>query len=184
MIAHVIDDRARRAVALRDRHPPYRPHVDEEVLDRLAHQMRAGEADDRLMKRDVRVRIFLDVLGRRRVAELVEHVAQRENVTVRGIHGREPRRHAFERGPHLDHFHDLLLGLANDENAAPRNRAQKSFLLEQRHRFADGRAADAERLAELPLIQAYLVAVRIDVGVHDRLLQRRVGLVAEAHVGD
>src|ERR1700687_5981097 len=39
---HVIDDRARRAVALRDRHPPYRSDMDEKVLDRLAHQMRAG----------------------------------------------------------------------------------------------------------------------------------------------
>ena len=87
------------------------------------------------------------------------------------------------RRPHLDHLDDLLLGLAHDEDAAARHRAQEAFLLEQRHRLADRRAGDAERLRQLPLVEADLVGVRVDVGVDDRLLQRGVGLVAEADVG-
>ena len=86
---------------------------------------------------------------------------------------REPGGHALQRRPHLDHLDDLLLRLAHDEAAAPRHRAQESFLLEQRHRFADRRARHAERLAQLALVEADLVPMRIDVRVHDRLLQRR-----------
>ena len=37
--------------------------------------------------------------------------------------------------------------------------------------------------AQLALVEADLLVVRIDVGIHDRLLQRGVGLVAEARVG-
>lgn len=47
--AHVIGNRAGRAIFLRDRHAANRPDVDEEVLDRLGHEMRTGEVDDRLM---------------------------------------------------------------------------------------------------------------------------------------
>ena len=59
----------------------------------------------------------------RQGVKLVEHVAQRADVGVRRVQGGEPRRHAFERGPDLDHFDDLLLGLPDDEDAAPRDRA-------------------------------------------------------------
>jgi len=50
--------------------------MDEQVLDRLAHEVRPGEPNDRLMKSDVRVRILFNVFRRRVVAEIVEHVAQ------------------------------------------------------------------------------------------------------------
>src|SRR5947209_5542187 len=70
--AHVIDDRARRAIALRDREPANRAHVYEQILDRLPHQVGPRQANDRLVERDVRFGIFLDVLGRRLVAEFVE----------------------------------------------------------------------------------------------------------------
>ena len=175
-------ERAARSL-LRNGHPADGAHVDEEILDRLAHEMRAREPDDRLVERDVGVGVLVDVLGRRRVAEFVEHGAQRRDVRVRRVQRREPRGHALERRPHLDHLDDLLLRLAHDEAAAARHRAQESFLLEQRHRLADRRARDAERLAQLALVQADLVAMRIDVRVHDRLLQRRVRLVAQARVG-
>ena len=83
----------------------------------------------------------------------------------------------------LDHLDDLLLRLAHDEAAAARHGAQESFLLEERHRFADRRAGNPERLARLALVQADLVPMRIDVRIHDRLLQRRVRLVAQARIG-
>ena len=98
------------------------------------------------------------------------------------VQGGEPRRHAFERRPDLDHFDDLLLGFPDDEDAAARDGAQEALLLEQRHRLADRRPADAEGTAQLTLVETDFLAVRIDVGVHDRLLERRVGLVAEADV--
>ncbi len=82
----------------------------------------------------------------------------------------------------FDHLDDLLLRLAHDEAAAPRHGAQETLLLEQRHRFADRRAGNSQRLAQLALVQADLVPMRVDVGVHDRLLQRRVRLVAQARV--
>ncbi len=61
-----------------------------------------------------------------------------------------------------------------------RHRAQEALLLEQRHRLADRCAADAERLAQLALVEADFLAMGVDVGIGDRLLQRGVGLVAEA----
>ena len=181
--AHVIGDRARRPILLRDGHPADGADVDEQILDRLADQVRAGQLDDRLMEGDVRVRVFVQVLGRRQGVKLVEHVAQRADVGLGRVEGGEPRRHAFERGPDLDHLDDLLLGFPDDEDTASRNRAEKALLLEQRHRLADRRPADAERATQLPLVEADLLAVRIDVRVHNRLLERRVGLVAEADVG-
>ena len=62
------------------------------------------------------------------------------DLLVGRIDRREPRRHALERRPHLDHLDDLLLRLADDEDAAARHGAQEAFLLEQRHRLADRRA--------------------------------------------
>ena len=181
--AHVIDDRARGAVGLRNRHPANRAHVDEQVLDRLAHEMRARQPDDRLVERDIGVGVLVDVLGRRRIAEFVEHRAQAGDVLVARVDGGKPRGHALERRPHLDHLDDLLFRLAHDEDAAAGDRAQQAFLLEQRHRLADRRAAHAQRHRQLPLVEAHLAGVRIDIGVDDRLLERRVRLVAEAHVG-
>ena len=63
--AHMIDDRARGAVALRNRHLADRADMDEQVFDGLPHQVGAGEPDDRLVERDVGLRILVDVLGRR-----------------------------------------------------------------------------------------------------------------------
>ena len=69
----MIDDGARRAVALRNGHAADGPDVDEQVLDGLTHQVRAGKTDDRLMKGDVRIRVFLDVIAGRGIEEFVEH---------------------------------------------------------------------------------------------------------------
>src|SRR5260370_678448 len=83
----------------------------------------------------------------------------------------------------LQRLDDLLFGLAHDEYASARLGAKKSLLLEQRHRLADRRPAHPERLAKLTLVQPDLLPVRINIGLHDGLLQRGVGLVAEADVG-
>ena len=114
------------------------------------------------------------------VAELVEDAAQAGDVLVGRVQRRQARRHALERRPHLDHLDDLLLGLAHDEDAAPRLGAQEAFLLEQRDRLADRRARHAELLRQLLLVEADLVRGRVDVGFGDHLLQRRVRLVAQA----
>jgi hypothetical protein len=130
-------------------------------VDRLAHQVRARQPDDRLVERDVGVRVLVDVLGRRRRCgtRRTSCAAPRSSASDAFRRG-EPRGHALERRPHLDHLDDLLLGLAHDEDAAARHGAQEAFLLEQRHRLADRRARDAERLRELPLVEADLVGVR------------------------
>ena len=56
----------------------------------------------------------------------------------------------------------------------------KTLALELRHRFAHRRAADAEVLSELALVEPDVVPVAIDVHRHDGVLQRRIGLVLEA----
>ena len=88
---HMIDDRARGPVALRDGHPADCADVNEQVLDGLAHEVRAGEADDRLVKRDVGVRILVDMLGRRRIAKLVEEPPQPGDIGIGRVLRREPR---------------------------------------------------------------------------------------------
>src|SRR5205814_6606673 len=60
---------------------------------------------------------------------------------------------------------------------------QEAFLLEERHRLPDGRAAHAERLRKLALVEPNLLAMGVDISVHDRLLQGRIGLFAQAHIG-
>jgi hypothetical protein len=132
------------------------------------------------MERDVGFRVLVDVLGRCRRAELVELRAQRGDLGVGRVHGREARRHALERCPHLDHFDDLLLRLADDEHTAARLGSQEALLLEQRHRLPDRRARYPERVGELALVQADLGRLPVDVGVLDRLLERRVRLVANS----
>ena len=90
---------------------------------------------------------------------------------VAGVLGDQPRRHAFERRPggdHLDHFGP---GLAHDIDAAARHRAHEAFALELRHRLAHRRAADAEILRELALVEADVLAAAIDVHRHDDVLQ-------------
>src|SRR6266550_4488475 len=86
------------------------------------------------------------------MAELAEHPPQARDFFVGRVQRGEACRHALDRGPHFDHLDDLLLRLAHDEDAAPRNRAQKPLLLEQRHRLADRRPAHAERLRQLTFV--------------------------------
>src|ERR1700722_18863334 len=83
--AQMVDDRTRRAVALRDRHPANGPYVDEDVLDRIENDLRLRQLDNRLMERDVRVRVLGNVLGGRRVLEIVAHMAAVCDLLVRGV---------------------------------------------------------------------------------------------------
>src|SRR5215471_544345 len=93
----------------------------------------------------------------------------------------KPSRHALERCPHLDHLDDLTPGLTHDEDAPPRERAHEALLFEDRECFADRRAADTECLHQLALIEAQRLALAVDVGASDGLLEERVGLIAQAH---
>src|SRR5262249_42635657 len=55
------------------------------------------------------------------------------------------------------------------------------LLLEDRECFADRRAADTECLHQLALIEAQRLALAVDVGAGDGLLEERIGLIAQAH---
>jgi hypothetical protein len=176
----VIDDRAGRAVVLRDRRPAYGAHMDEQVAGRVDDGLGPAESDDRRMEGDVRIRVLAQMQRGRRVLEFVKQVPQRTNVGVRCVQGREPRGHRFERRPHLDHLDHFALGLANDEDTAPRDGENEPFLLEQRQRLTDGRAAHAERGGQLPFIQAQFLLRIVDVGFRDRIFQERIGLIPQA----
>ena len=71
------------------------------------------------------------------------------------------------------------LRLAHDVYATTRHRAQKTFLLEQRHRLANRRAAHAERFGQILLVEPDFFARTIDVRLGDRLPQSRIRLVAQ-----
>jgi len=129
------------------------------------------------MEGDIGIRIFAQMLGWRRVLELVEQMAERRDVGVRGMQSRKTRGHGFERGPHLYHLDHFALRFANDVDPPPGYGAYESFLLEERQRFAYRCPADAERRGELPLIQTQFLLWIVDVGVRDRVLEQRIGLM-------
>src|SRR5260370_31886466 len=67
----MVDDGARRPVALRDGGPPYGSHVEQQISRRINDGLRATQPYDFGMKRDVGVRVLVEVLVRRRVLELI-----------------------------------------------------------------------------------------------------------------
>src|SRR5918912_910441 len=97
-------------------------------------------------------------------------MAQPGDVLVQRALGGKPRRHALEPGPDHDELDDLALRLAHDEDAAPGRRAHEALPLEKRERLANRRAADAEVLAELALVEPDLVRMAVDVHLRDRFL--------------
>ena len=112
-----------------------------------------------------------------------EHPPQRGDLVVAGVLGDQARGHAFQRRPGGDHLDHLAPGLAHDVDAAARHRAHEALALELRHRLAHRRAADAEVLRELALVEPDVGAAAVDVHRHDDVLQRGVGLVLEAEGG-
>ena len=153
----MIGDRALRPVVLRHRHRADRAHVDEQVVGQAGHQLDAAHADDRLVELHVGARVFADLL--RRV--LLEHIDQ--GVQFRQLRLGHARRgeaggHALDRRPDGDHLDHLALRLAHHDQAAARHRADEAFLLQHRQRLADRRAAHAEVLRELALVQPDLAA--------------------------
>ena len=72
----MIDDRARRSVVLSDGRAANGAHVNQKIARRIDDGLRAAERDDRGMKGDVRVGVFAQMLGGRRVLELVEQMPQ------------------------------------------------------------------------------------------------------------
>src|ERR1700738_3184402 len=65
----MIDDGARRPVALRDGGPPHGSHVQQQISRRINNGLRATQPYDLSMKRDVGVRVLVEMLVRRRVLE-------------------------------------------------------------------------------------------------------------------
>ena len=88
--------------------------------------------------------------------------------------------HALDRGPDGDHLDDFSFGLAHDDDAATGEGADEALLLQDRQRFADWGAADAEVFAELPLVQADFVGLAVDVHFGDGALDGVAGLLSQA----
>src|SRR3546814_15372886 len=99
--------------------------------------------------------------------EAGEELAQGSQGVVAGALGGQPRGHALQRRPDIDHLDDLGLRLAHHEDAAPRHAAHEALLLEQRDGLADRRAAYAEILRELALVQPNLDLVAVGVPLRD-----------------
>ena len=53
-----------------------------------------------------------------------------------------------------------------------REPVREAFLLEQRHRLADRRPADAERTAQLTFVETNFLSVAIDVRIHNCCFER------------
>ena len=163
MIAHVIDDRTRRPVFLMDRDPADRAHVDEQILGHFGEQRAAAHPDDRLMKGDVRIRIFGEPLalavGPWPVPAWNAAISRRKSAI-----SASPARSAASRAAMLSSAAMTVIistisrfDLAHDKDAAARAGADKAFLLEHGHRLADRRAADAQPLRQPPLVEPDLV---------------------------
>src|SRR6266566_3689711 len=178
--AQMIADRAVGAVLLADGPAPDHPHMGEQVLRERDQHAVAAHADDGLVELDVDLGIFVEPGVQLAVLELREHGAQRSDLVGARVLGDEPRGHALERGPGGDHFDHLALGLANDVNSPPGNRAHETFALELGHGFAHRRAADAEIRCEPALVEPDVGPAAIDVHRHDRVFERRVGAAFEA----
>ena len=60
----MIDDRAGRAIVLRDGRAPDGAHVNQQIAGRIDDGLRAPERNDRGMERDVRIGILAQMFGR------------------------------------------------------------------------------------------------------------------------
>ena len=179
---HVVDDRAARAILLRDGPRPYRSHVKEEILGDLRQQIAAAQAEQRLVERDVGLGVLVDPgLGRAVLVERGEHLAQGGDLPRGRVFDDEPCRHALQRRPHRDHLEHFLLGLAGDEGATPGNGAHEALVLEPAQGLPDGRAAHSQLDGELAFVQSVLLVVGVDVHRRDGGLELLVDAILEHH---
>src|SRR5664279_4986930 len=132
------------------------------------------------MEFDVDLGILVEMRAHLAILEGCEHPAQAGDFLFTGDLRDQARRHAFQRRPGGDHLDHLALGLAHHIDTATRHRAHEAFAFELRHRLAHRRAADAEVVRQLALVEADVVAAAVDVHRHDGVLQGGVGLVLEA----
>src|SRR4051795_4493076 len=141
---HVVDDRALGAVVLADGPAPDRPHMHEQVLDKLEDHRRLRQLDDALVEAQVGGRVLVEMRPQPAVLEVREQRAERADLLVGRALADQARGHRLEGRPDRDHLEDLGLALAHDVDAAPRNDADEALVLEARERLAHGRAAYAE----------------------------------------
>jgi len=181
---HMLGQRGRGAILAPDRQLPVAAHMQQDVVGHIDQNRRFRQRDQRLMERNVRSRIFLDMILRQPVlVEVLEEVAQRRDVLLARGGGDQTRRHAFQRRPGADHVDDLALGAANHHDAAARHGFDETVLLEHRDRFADRRTADTEALGQCAFVEHHLLGRRIDVHLENSFLQGLIGLVLEARLG-
>src|SRR5690606_16714124 len=79
---------------------------------------------------------------------------------------------------------DFGLRPANDENAFPRHDAHEAFGVELSEGFPERRAGHAEARRKIALVELQFRVVIVDIHLHDRGLERRVGLRLEAQIFD
>src|SRR6185312_2698231 len=96
---HMINDGTGRAVVLADGDLANGADMDEQVLGHVDDELAAAHADDRLVKPDIGLRVLVELALGRLILEVVEEVAQRRDLLVRGVERDEPRRQALERRP-------------------------------------------------------------------------------------
>ena len=149
--------------------------MHQQVAGQVRDHRAVAKRNDLLVEADIGFRVLVEMLVRLAVEELREGATQAGQILVRGGGAGEPRRHALQRRPGLDHADDLALRLLDDEHAAPGLVAHEAFLLQHRQRLADRRAAHAERLRQAALIEPHIPGLAVDVHVGDRGFQRLVG---------
>src|SRR5581483_9635284 len=176
----VVDDGAPCPVLLEDGALPDGAHVEEQAVGDVHDQRVLAEPDDGLVELDVGLGILAHLAGDLVLRELVDERVQARELAGRRLLGGEPRRHALQCRPHCDHVEDLGLGLAHDENAAARHDLDQPFLVQLGERLAQRRAADAEALRQVALVETQLRVIGVDVHVEDGRLERVVGARLEA----
>src|SRR5713101_10155224 len=160
---HMLGQRHRGAVHPADRQLAVAANMEQDIVGHIDQHRRLAERDQRLVKGDIGLRIFLDVILRQAIlAEILEKVAQRGNVLFARRGRDQPRRHALERGPGPDHVDNLALGPANDDDAAAWHGLDEAVLLQHRDRLADRGPADTEALRQGSLVEHDRLGRRID----------------------
>ena len=151
----------------------------EKIFGEIDQYIIVTQPDDALMEFDVDVGIFIEMSAQLAVFKSRKHLAQSGDLFIRRGLRNQPGRHAFQRCPggnHLDHF---AFRLTHHIDAAARHRTHEALALELGHGLAHWRAANAELLSELPLVEPDVIAVAIDVHRDDRVLEGCIGFLLE-----
>src|SRR4051794_25177029 len=180
---HVILQRTLGPVHLENRAVTDRFQVQRQIFRHGGKGFRPAEADQSLVKGDVGRGVFIEMIEQLMVlAEALKKGAQRSDAIIARMKCDQTRRHAFERGPNLDHLDDLALRPAHHHDASTRGYSNETLLLEHGHGFADRGSADSKTFRQFAFIQHHRSGRPIDVHVGDGLLQGGVSFRLEAYL--